>query len=300
MDSVVDVDGRHLKLSNLDKVLYPETGTTKAEVIDYYGRIAPTMVQHMRGRPITLVRYPNGVDDKHFFEKNCPKHKPDWLPTIAMDVSAKTKVNFCELDEPAAFVWTANLAALELHPGLALKDDLDSPTVMVFDLDPGPPATAIECAQVAFWLREALERLSLDGFVKTSGKKGLQLYVPLNTPTTFEKTREMSLALAQVLERVHPDHVLTEMTRALRPGKVFIDWSQNARHKTTVGVYSMRAFERPTCSTPITWDELEDAHAGGDPEALRFDIGQVIERVEKYGDLFAPVLEMEQELPGSG
>jgi bifunctional non-homologous end joining protein LigD len=213
-------------------------------------------------------------------------------------VSAKTKVHFCELDEPAAFVWTANLAALELHPGLAVKDDLDSPTVMVFDLDPGPPATAIECAQVAFWLREALERLSLEGFVKTSGKKGLQLYVPLNTPTTFEKTRELSLAIAQVLERVHPDHVLTEMTRALRPGKVFIDWSQNARHKTTVGVYSLRAFERPTCSTPITWDELEAAHAGGDPEALRFEMTEVVDRVAKLGDLFAPVLEMEQELPG--
>jgi bifunctional non-homologous end joining protein LigD len=298
-DSVVEIDGHQLKLSNLDKVLYPQTGTTKAEIIDYYARIAEVMVPQLSGRPITLVRYPNGVDDKHFFEKNCPKHKPDWLPTIAMDVSKNTKVNFCALEEPAALVWTANLAALELHPGLATRDDLDSPTVMVFDLDPGPPATAIECAQVALWLREALERLSLDGFMKTSGKKGLQLYVPLNTPTTFEKTREMSLALAQVLERVHPDHVLTEMTRALRPGKVFIDWSQNARHKTTIGVYSMRAFERPTCSTPITWDELEDGLAGGDPEALRFDIGQVLERVKKHGDLFKPVIEMQQELPGS-
>jgi bifunctional non-homologous end joining protein LigD len=295
--TAVEIDGRTLNLSNLDKVLYPQTGTTKAEVIDYYARIAAVMVPHLQGRPITLVRYPNGVDDKHFFEKNCPKHKPEWLPTIGMDVSAKTKVEFCELDEAAALVWTANLAALELHPGLARKEDLDSPMVMVFDLDPGPPATAIECAEVAFWLREALERLSLEGFVKTSGKKGLQLYVPLNTPTTFEKTREMSLALAQVLERVHPEMVLTEMTKALRGGKVFIDWSQNARHKTTIGVYSMRAFERPTCSTPITWDELENAHAGGDPEALRFDINAVLARVDEHGDLFAPVLTMEQELP---
>ncbi len=297
--STVDIDGRHLKLSNLDKVLYPNTGTTKADVIDYYARIAPVMVPHLRGRPITLVRYPNGVDDKHFFEKNCPSHKPDWLPTIAMDVSNKTKVNFCLLEEPAALVWTANLAALELHPGLATGDDLDSPTVMVFDLDPGPPATAIDCAQVAMWLREALERLSLDGFVKTSGKKGLQLYVPLNTPTTFDRTRQMSLGLAQVLERLHPDNVVTDMAKALRPGKVFIDWSQNARHKTTIGVYSLRAWERPTCSTPITWDELENALDGGDPEAVRFDIGVVLARVEKHGDLFAPVLEMEQELPGS-
>ncbi|HZN16542.1 MAG TPA: non-homologous end-joining DNA ligase [Acidimicrobiales bacterium] len=295
--TTVEIDGRTLNLSNLDKVLYPQTGTTKAEIIDYYARIAPVMARHMEARPITLVRYPNGVDDKHFFEKNCPKHKPEWLPTIAMDVSAKTKVEFCELDEPAAFVWTANLAALELHPGLARKEDLDSPTVMVFDLDPGPPATAVECAQVALWLREALERLSLEGFVKTSGKKGLQLYVPLNTPTSFEKTREMSLALAQVLERVHPDHVLTEMTKALRAGKVFIDWSQNARHKTTIGVYSLRAFERPTCSTPITWDELEDGHAGGDPEAFRFEMSAVLDRVDRHGDLFAPVLEMQQELP---
>jgi bifunctional non-homologous end joining protein LigD len=296
--TTVDIDGRQLSLSNLDKVLFPKTGTTKAEVIDYYARIAPVMVPHLKRRPITLVRYPNGVDDKHFFEKNCPKHRPDWLPTIEMDVSAKTQVHFCALEEPAALVWTANLAALELHPGLALADNLDSPTVMVFDLDPGAPATAIECAQVAFWLREALERLSLEGFVKTSGKKGLQLYVPLNTPTSFDKTREMSLALAQVLERVHPDLVVTEMAKALRPGKVFIDWSQNARHKTTVGVYSLRAWERPTCSTPISWDELEKAHAGGDPEALRFDITDVLARVDDHGDLFAPVREMKQELPG--
>jgi bifunctional non-homologous end joining protein LigD len=295
--TAVEIDGRSLNLSNLDKVLYPNTGTTKAEIIDYYARIAPVMVPHLNGRPITLVRYPNGVDDKHFFEKNCPKHRPDWLPTIPMDVSAKTQVNFCALEEPAALVWTANLAALELHPGLATRDNLDSPTVMVFDLDPGPPATAIECAQVALWLREALERLSLEGFMKTSGKKGLQMYVPLNTPTTFEKTREMSLALAQVLERVHPDHVVTEMAKAVRPGKVFIDWSQNARHKTTIGVYSLRAWERPTCSTPITWEELEAGHKGGDPEALRFEMSDVIERVDKRGDLFAPVLEMEQELP---
>jgi bifunctional non-homologous end joining protein LigD len=298
--TAVDIDGRHLSLSNLDKVLYPKTGTTKAEVIDYYARIAAVMVPHLERRPITLVRYPNGVDDKHFFEKNCPSHKPEWLPTIEMRVSDKTTVDFCALEEPAALVWTANLAALELHPGLAKADDLDSPTVMVFDLDPGPPATAIECAQVALWLREALERLSLEGFMKTSGKKGLQMYVPLNTPTSFEKTREMSLALAQVLERVHPDNVVTEMAKALRPGKVFIDWSQNARHKTTVGVYSLRAFERPTCSTPITWDEVEDALAGGDPEALRFDITEVLERVDKHGDLFAPVRDMEQELPAVG
>jgi bifunctional non-homologous end joining protein LigD len=293
----VEIDGRQLNLSNLDKVLYPGTGTTKAEIIDYYAHIAPAMLPHLAGRPITLVRYPNGVDDKHFFEKNCPKHAPEWLPTVAMDVSAKTKVHFCLLEEPAALVWTANLAALELHPGLATKDDLDSPRVMVFDLDPGPPATSIECAQVAFWLREALERLSLDGWAKTSGKKGLQVYVPLNTPTSFEKTREVSLAIAQVLERVHPDHVLTEMTKALRTGKVFIDWSQNARHKTTVGVYSTRATERPTCSTPVTWDELQGALDGGDPEALRFDINDVVARVDEHGDLFAPVLDVEQELP---
>ncbi|MBA3652767.1 MAG: hypothetical protein H0W70_01085 [Actinobacteria bacterium] len=296
--TTIDVEGRTLNLSNLDKVLFPKSGTTKAEVIDYYARIAEVMVPHLLGRPITLVRYPNGVDDKHFFEKNCPKHRPEWLPTIAMDVSAKTEVNFCLLEEPAALVWTANLAALELHPGLARGDDLDSPTVMVFDLDPGPPATSIDCAQVAFWLREALERLSLEGFMKTSGKKGLQMYVPLNTPTSFEKTREMALALGQVLERVHPDHVVTEMAKALRPGKVFIDWSQNARHKTTVGVYSLRAWERPTCSTPLTWDELEKAHAAGDPEALRFEMADVLARVKKHGDLFAPVLKVEQELPG--
>ncbi len=295
--STVDIDGRHLKLSNLDKVLYPNTGTTKADVIDYYARIAPVMVPHLRGRPITLVRYPNGVDDKHFFEKNCPSHKPDWLPTIAMDVSNKTKVNFCLLEEPAALVWTANLAALELHPGLATGDDLDSPTVMVFDLDPGPPATAIDCAQVAMWLREALERLSLDGFVKTSGKKGLQLYVPLNTPTTFDRTRQMSLGLAQVLERLHPDNVVTDMAKALRPGKVFIDWSQNDQHKTTVCAYSLRLQDRPTVSTPVTWDELERAVSERDASLLSFEAEEVLDRVAAGGDLFAPLLSFRQELP---
>ena len=190
-------------------------------------------------------------------------------------------------------MWTANLASLEIHPGLAVKEDIDSPTLVVFDLDPGPPAGIAECCTVALWLREALDKLGLQAFPKTSGSKGLQVYVPVNTPTTFEATRDFSLALAQLMERVHPEMVVTSQNKDLRPKKVLIDWSQNARHKTTIGVYSLRAREAPTASTPVTWDEVEK----GDPDALRFEAPDVLARVDEHGDLFKPVLELEQELP---
>jgi bifunctional non-homologous end joining protein LigD len=289
----VQVGPRSLKLSNLDKVLWSETGFTKGELIDYYARIAPAMLPHLAGRPITLRRYPNGVDAASFFEKNCPSHRPPWLETVRMG-----DVSFCLLQEPADLVWVANLAAIELHPSLATRDDLERPTAIVFDLDPGPGADVLTCGKVALILREALGQLSLTSLVKTSGSKGLQLYVPLNTEITYEHTKPFSLALAQVLERAHPDLVVTTQDKSVRPNKVLIDWSQNTSFKTTVAVYSVRARSQPTVSTPVTWEEVEAAGEAGDPGALVFDAPAVLDRFERLGDLMAPVLTLEQQLPG--
>jgi bifunctional non-homologous end joining protein LigD len=288
----VDVGGRRLKLSNLDKVLWPEAGFTKGQMIDYYARIADVMLPHVTGRPITLRRFPNGVDKQSFFEKNCPSHRPPWVSTIEM-----ADVNYCELLEPAALVWTANLAAIELHPSLAKRDDLERPTAVVFDLDPGPGADVLTCGRVALLLRDALDALKLTSLVKTSGSKGLQLYVPLNAKATYDETRPFSLALAQVLERRHPDLVVTTQDKSVRPNKVLIDWSQNTRFKTTVSVYSLRARPRPTASTPLAWDEVEAACDSGNTEALVFEAGEVLDRVERLGDLMAPVLKLKQSLP---
>ncbi len=292
----VSVAGRTLSLSNLDKVLYPATGFTKGQIVDYYARIAPVMLSHLAHRPITLKRYPNGVDSKFFFEKNCPSHRPPWVSTHTVAIEeGRRNVNFCLIEETAALVWTANLAAIELHPGLALVEDLRRPTVMVFDLDPGPPAGLKECAEVALLLHESLGSLGLTAFAKTSGSKGMQVYVPLNTAVDYEETRAFSLALAQVLEKQHPKLVVTNMSKDLRPHKIFIDWSQNSSFKTTIAVYSLRARERPTVSTPVTWDELAN-----DPESLRFEAGDVLERVDADGDLFEGVLQLEQHLPKLG
>lgn len=288
----VTVGARTLKLSNLDKVLWPETGFTKGRLIDYYARVADAMVPHVRGRPITLRRWPNGVAAASFYEKNCPSHRPPWVDTVRMG-----DVSYCLLDEAATLVWTANLAAIELHPGLATAADLESPTAVVFDLDPGPPADVLTCARVALLVREVFERLGLRLWPKTSGSKGLQLYLPLNSGATYAQTKPFAHALARLLERDHPDLVLSEMERSKRKEKVFIDWSQNTASKTTVAVYSVRALPQPSVSTPVTWDELDDALAGGDAAALRFDPDQVLERVERLGDLHAPVLEVGQELP---
>jgi bifunctional non-homologous end joining protein LigD len=288
----VSVGGRDLKLSNLDKVLWPETGFTKGQMIDYYARIAPVMLPHLAGRPITLRRFPNGVGGPSFFEKNCPSHRPAWVPTIRMG-----DVSFCLLEEPASLVWVANLAAMELHPSLATRADLARPTSIVFDLDPGPGADAATCARVALLLREALTALSLASLVKTSGSKGLQMYVPLNTDVSYEETRPFSLALAQVIERSHPDLVVTTQDKSVRPNKVLIDWSQNSSFKTTVAVYSVRARPHPSVSTPVTWEEVESAERVGDAAGLAFEAADVLDRVGRHGDLMAPVLTVEQELP---
>jgi bifunctional non-homologous end joining protein LigD len=294
---VVDLAGRQLRLSNLDKVLWPDTGFTKGQMIDYYARIAEVMVPHLAGRPITLRRYPNGVDAPSFFEKNCPSHRPPWIPVTTMTDRNAKSIGFCLLEEPAALVWTANLAAIELHPSLARQPDLERPTAVVFDLDPGPGADVITCGRVALLLREALDALGLVSLVKTSGSKGMQLYVPLNRTDTYDRTRPFSLALAQVLERAHPDLVVTTQDKAVRPNRVLIDWSQNTVFKTTVAVYSMRARPEPTVSTPVTWQELEAAVEACEGSRLVFRTHDVLQRVAAHGDLMAPVLTVQQSLP---
>jgi len=294
----VTVEGRQLKLSNIDKVLYPVTGFTKGQVIDYYSRIAPVLLPHLQHRALTLKRYPNGVDSQFFYEKNCPKHRPPWVDTVSVwSERNKADVNYCLANEKAALVWVANLASLELHTSLACADEITRPTMMVFDLDPGAPAAMVECARVGLAIREVLDQLGLASFAKTSGSKGLQLYAPLNTPVTFDDTKPFAHALARMLEARLPDLVVSQMAKDLRKGKVFIDWSQNDVAKTTVCVYSLRARERPTVSTPLTWDEVEQVAATGDPDLVVLDADAVLERVGEHGDLFAPVAELEQSLP---
>jgi bifunctional non-homologous end joining protein LigD len=262
--ALVEVDGRQLRLSNLDKVLYPETGTTKAEVIEYYARVAPAMVPHLVDRGVTLRRFPDGVDGGSFFEKRCPSHRPDWLGTVEGPGDRRGGIGYCCLDTTPALVWAANMAALEIHAPMALGQDIDAPVICVFDLDPGEPAGIPECAEVALDIQVVLDRFGLQGFTKTSGSKGLQVYVPLNRPHTHEQCSAFAQAVAQVLERARPDAVTATMRKSLRPGKVFVDWSQNSRHKTTVAVYSLRARPQPTVSTPVSWDEV-DAAAQGEP-----------------------------------
>jgi bifunctional non-homologous end joining protein LigD len=290
----VEVEGRRLSLSNLDKVMYPEVGFTKGQVIDFYTRVAPVLLPHLRDRPLTLKRYPNGVEGGHFYEKNCPTHAPEWVRSERVDLESKA-IAFCICDDLPTLVWLANLADLELHPSLSKVPDVERPTIMAFDLDPGPPAGLVECCEVAVLLRDALAALGLESFAKTSGSKGIQVYVPLNTDGVdyHSGTKRLSQALARHLEGEHPKLVVSTQQKARRKGKVLIDWSQNDEHKTTVSVYSLRARERPTVSTPLSWDEVEE----GDAEALVFDADALLERVEERGDLFAPVAELKQRLP---
>jgi bifunctional non-homologous end joining protein LigD len=290
----VEVEGHELSLSNLDKVMYPDTGFTKGQVIDYYTRIAPAVLPHLRDRPLTLKRYPNGVEGGHFYEKQCPSHRPEWVRSEPVELSSKT-IQFCICDDLATLVWLANLADLELHPSLSKVPEVEQPTIMAFDLDPGPGTGLAECCEVALLLRDALGALGLECFPKTSGSKGIQVYVPLNTDGVDydHGTKRLSNALARHLEAQHPKLIVSTQKKELRKGKVLIDWSQNDEHKTTVGVYSLRARERPTVSTPVEWDEVEEC----DPDALVFEAEDVLARVEEHGDLFAPVAELEQRLP---
>jgi bifunctional non-homologous end joining protein LigD len=300
LQPLMTVEGRELKLSNLDKVLYPKTGFTKGDVIDYYRRISAAVLPHLEGRPLTLKRYPDGVEGEYFYEKNCPSHAPPWVQTVAIRMSSKT-IRFCLCEDLPTLMWLGNLADLELHTSLSLAADPLRPTILAFDLDPGEPATIVECCQVGLWLQGMFERLGLQAFAKTSGSKGLQVYVPLNTEdATYEGprgTKTFAKTVAELLEQAEPDLVVSRMTRSLRAGKVFVDWSQNDEAKTTVTVYSLRAKDRPTVSTPVTWDEVRACLESGDPERLVFTSDEVIARVERDGDLFAPVLSLRQELP---
>ncbi len=294
----VQFDGRELVLSNLDKVLYPAVGFTKGEVIDYYAKVAPVLLDHLGDRGITMRRFPNGVDDTSFFEKRCPSHRPEWVQTAPGPGDKGGAINYCRLADVASIVWAANLAAIELHAPMARGDDMETPTMVVFDLDPGAPATITECAEVALWVRDVLAGIGLECLAKTSGSKGLQLYVPLNSPgTTHERASAFALAVAQALERAHAALVVTTMAKAARPGKVFIDWSQNSRHKTTACVYTLRARPRPTVSTPVSWEEVT---AAADGAPLSFEATEVLARVTERGDLFAAAATLHQELPALG
>jgi bifunctional non-homologous end joining protein LigD len=297
----VEVDGKELRLTNLDKVLYPKTGFTKGEMVDYYARVAPAIVPHLSGRAVTLRRFPEGVGDLDaaFFEKRCPKHRPKWVKTTRVQAGPNAgKIDFCVCDSLPTLIWMAQLAAIELHPSLSLSRAPKRPTVLAFDLDPGPPADIVDCSRVALRLRNLLAQLDLESFVKTSGSKGMQLYVPLNSKTSYEQTRPFAQAIAQIVAKQNPDEVLAKMGKKTdRSGKVLIDWYQNNERKTTIAVYSLRARERPTCSTPVTWDEVEKAADSGKGDHLVFETTDVLERLDDHGDLFAPVLELEQELP---
>jgi bifunctional non-homologous end joining protein LigD len=296
--TIVDVQGRKLKLTNLEKVLYPAAGFAKGQVVDYYVRIAPVLVPHLAGRALTMKRYPEGVDHPYFFEKNAPMHRPDWVKTAPVwSESNHRTINFILANDLATIVWIANLASIELHPSLSLATDIATPTMIVFDLDPGPPANIVQCAQVGLWVRDIFDHFGLKSFPKTSGSKGMQVYVPLNTKTSYDQTKSFAHAIARLLEQEHPELVVSDMKKAVRTNKIFVDWSQNDEHKTTISVYSLRAREHPTVSTPVTWDEVEQALKKKDAERLVFEAKDVLARVEKMGDLFAPVQTLKQKLP---
>jgi len=295
--SQLEVGGLKLDVSNLDKVFYPKTGFTKGQVIDYYIKISPYLLPHLKARPISLKRYPDGVEGFFFYEKQCPAHRPGWVKTANVPRKEGGEINYCVIDELPALVWAANLADLELHTFLHRMPTVNRPTFLAFDLDPGAPADIVQCCQVGIWLRALFIELKLKCFPKTSGSKGLQVFVPLNTATTYEKTKEFAHTVARSLETEFPKTVVSNMQKSLRGGKVLVDWSQNDSHKTTVAVYSLRAKDHPTVSTPLTWDEVETALKKKKANLITFESDDVLKRVEKHGDLFAPVLTLKQKLP---
>ena len=293
-----------MQVSNLEKVMYPATGFTKAQVIDYYIRAARFILPHLKDRPYTLKRYPDGIEGQHFYEKNAPSHKPEWVKTFGVarkgSSGKKGTINYVMLNDLPSLVWVSNLASLEMHALLARAPRIDQPTFMVFDLDPGEPADVLDCARVAIWIRDVLAEMDLESFVKSSGSKGLQLYIPLNTSVTYEKTQPFAKAIADHLEKMHPERVVAGMAKNIRGGKVFIDWSQNTEHKTTVVVYSLRAKrEQPYVSMPFAWDEVEEACRKNDAAAFYYTAEEALERMEAKGDLFEPVLTCRQKIPAN-
>ncbi len=289
------VEGRRVRISNWDKVLFPQTGFTKGDLVAYYARVAPVLLPHLRDRPLTLKRYPEGVENQYFYEKQAPSHRPEWVQTEQVG-----KINFTLAQDKPTLVWLANLADVELHTSLSLAGGPQEPTMLVFDLDPGPPAGIVECCQVAQVLQGLFGALGLQALAKTSGSKGLQVYLPLNSAAKYEQTKPLARRVAELLEQRMPELVVSRMTKRLRPGKVLVDWSQNDAHKTTVNVYSVRARERPTVSTPVSWDEVAQCLKDGDPELLSFDTDDVLARVGQHGDLFAEAVTLKQRVPALG
>jgi bifunctional non-homologous end joining protein LigD len=296
-NSTLEIEGRAVSVSNLDKVYYPKAGFTKDEVLNYYITIAPVLLPHLEGRPLTMKRYPNGVDAPFFYEKQCPKPRPAFVKTCKVARHHEAgEIEYCLVNNLHTLVWAANLGDLELHTSLSKAPQAHRPTEIVFDLDPGAPANAVQCAQVALWIREFFENLGLQTFVKSSGSKGMQLYVPLNTPTTYKETSPFAKAVAQTLEKAHPELVVSDMKKELRQGKVLVDWSQNSETKTTVCVYSLRAKERPFVSMPLEWDEVEKCLKKKDPTLVFFEAEAALKRVEMKGDIFAGTLTLKQNL----
>ena len=291
------VAGREITVSHPDKIFYPKSGFTKGDMLDYYQQIAPVLLPHLKGRAVTLKRYPDGAEGPFFYEKQCPSHAPPWLRTTKVAKSDGDSIDYCLLDDLPSLLWAANLANLELHPFLHRARAPTRPGGLVFDLDPGPPADVLECAQVALWIRDLFAAFGLESLIKTSGSKGLQLMVPLSSRTTYERTKPFAEAVAAAMAQQFPKQVTNLMRKSLRPGKVFIDWSQNDDKKTTVSVYSLRAKPIPSVSTPVTWEEVEAALAKKAPAQLVFTAHAVLERVARFGDLFAPALTSEQKLP---
>lgn len=293
----LDLGDTTLQVSNLEKVFYPQVPFTKGDVIRYYGQVAPILLPHLAGRPLTLKRYPDGIEGEFFYERHCPSHRPDWITTARVPKTDGGSICYCVVDGLPALIWAVNLATLELHPFLHRSRALNRPTVLAFDLDPGPPAHVLQSAEVALHLHTLFAALGLESFVKTSGSKGLQVYVPLNTPVAYATTKAFARGVAEALETRFPKLVVSRMAKDLRKGKVLVDWSQNDAHKTTVAVYSLRARPRPTVSTPLTWEELERAHRKQDAQLLSFETKEVLQRIRRHGDLFAPVLTHQQKLP---
>ena len=295
----VEIDGRELSLTHLDKIFYPETGFTKAQVIDYYARIAPVLLPHLKDRPVTLKRYPDGVKGEYFYEKRAPKYRPGWLKTaaVASKHDPSGKIDYCLINDLPSVIWAANLGNLELHTFLAMQQSIERPTHIVLDLDPGPPADVRDCAEVAIRIRELLARIKLTCLIKSTGSKGLQVHIPLNTPTSYEVSKPFAKALAVAMQQAYPDRVVYDMKKNLRQGKVLIDWSQNDSNKTTVNVYSLRAKERPFVAAPLRWGEVSRCVDKGESKGLFLEAGEVLARVKKDGDLFAELLTQKQKLP---
>lgn len=297
-DSTTVVGGKKISLSHLDKVLYPAARYTKAAVIDYYRRIAPVLLPHLKNRAVTLKRYPNGSEGDFFYEKRCPSFRPQWMKTVSLwSETNQAPLSYCLVNDLASLIWLANLATLEFHVSLARAPKPDVATSVVFDLDPGPGANILDCAQVALWLRELLLARKLQSSPKTSGSKGMQIYVPLNRSATFTSTKKFARSLAETLTSQHPEKIIAQMARSLRANKVYIDWVQNDAHKSTVCAYSLRARAQPTVSAPVMWEEVQTALKERSAAKLVFDAEATLARAEKMGDLFAAVNELKQTLP---